>query len=106
MKKKYDAVATVGKYKNNQGEEKKRYLNVGTVFEGDDGRLSMKMEALPVGTEWSGWISFYEPKDNGQSRQSNGGQNLNQYARQVPKRTAAGGMALDKDDDLEDDIPF
>ena len=97
MKKKYDAVATVGKYKNNQGEEKKRYLNVGTVFENEKGQLSMKLEALPIGTEWTGWVSFYEPKDNGQSRQS--------QPQSEPRRTAAGGVAMDRDDDL-DSIPF
>ena len=105
MKKKYDAVATVGKYKNNQGEEKKRYLNVGTVFESDDGRLSMKMEALPVGTEWSGWLSFYEPKNDQQPRQdSHNEAKSNGYAPE-PRRTAAGGVAVDKDDP-EDFIPF
>lgn len=79
--KKYDAVATVGKYTNRNGDEKKRYLNVGAVFENDDGQLSMKLEALPVGQEWSGWISFYIPKDREQdphnSAKSNGYQNDN-----------------------------
>lgn len=59
----YDAVATIGKYTNKQGEEKKRYLNVGKVFEYEDGGLSLKMDAVPVGLEWSGWISFYVPKE-------------------------------------------
>jgi hypothetical protein len=105
MKKKYDAVATVGKYKNNQGEEKKRYLNVGTVFEGDDGRLSMKMEALPISTEWSGWVSFYELKQDGQPRQNSHNEaKSNGYAPE-PRSTGAGGIAVDKDTDL-DDIPF
>lgn len=98
MKKKYDAVATIGKYTDKQGNEKKRYLNVGIVFEGDDGRLSMKMDALPTAQEWSGWISFYEPKENDQyeQRKMHGSE---------PRRTAAGGVAVDKDDEL-DDIPF
>ena len=60
-KKIYDVVATVGKYTDNQGNEKKRYVNVGAVFESDKG-MSMKLETLPVGPEWSGWLSFYEPK--------------------------------------------
>jgi len=58
----YDAVATVGEYKNSQGETKKRYVTVGSVFENDEGQLSLKLDAIPVGSNWSGWVSFYEPK--------------------------------------------
>jgi len=63
----YDAVATIGKYTDKQGNEKKRYMNVGKVFESDGGGLSLKLDALPVVPEWSGWISFYVPKDREQS---------------------------------------
>ncbi len=61
--KKYDAVAMVGEYKNSAGETKKRYMNVGAVFENDKGELSLKLEAIPVGPNWSGWVSFYPPKE-------------------------------------------
>jgi len=62
MKKKYDAVATIGEYTDHTGQKKKRYTTVGTVFEGDDGRLSLKMDTVPVTPEWSGWVAFYDPK--------------------------------------------
>jgi len=65
MKKKYDAVATVGKYTAKDGSEKKRYLTVGAVFEGEGGKLSLKLDGMPVSPDWSGWISFYEPKPYG-----------------------------------------
>ena len=58
MKKKYDAVVVTGKYMQN-GVEKKRYMTVGVVLEGDKG-MSLKLEALPIG--FDGWINFYEPK--------------------------------------------
>ena len=61
--KKYDVVAVTGTYKDRDGNEKKRYLNVGVVFESDKG-LSMKLECVPVG-EWNGWLSLYEPKQKG-----------------------------------------
>ena len=64
-KKVYDAVATVGKYTDRNGQEKKRYVNIGAVFESEHG-LSMKLETIPVGPEWSGWISFFVPKDKQQ----------------------------------------
>lgn len=58
----YDLVATIGKYTDHHGEEKKRYHNCGSVFEDDQGRLSIKVEAIPVGPEWSGWMSCMVPK--------------------------------------------
>lgn len=62
MKKKFDAVATVGKYTDKQGNEKKRYVTVGAVFQDDQGRMSLKLDAVPCSPDWSGWISFYEPQ--------------------------------------------
>lgn len=59
----YDAVATVGTYISPAtGEEKKRYVTVGAVFQDDKGRSYMKLDALPLSKDWSGFISFYEPK--------------------------------------------
>lgn len=60
--KKFDAVATIGEYTDRNGQTKKRYLNVGAVFENDKG-LSLKIDALPLGKDWNGWIAFYPPKD-------------------------------------------
>lgn len=89
-KKKYDAVATIGKYKDREGNEKKRYMNVGTIFINDDGNLSMKLDGIPVGPEWSGWISFYEPKvkDRNSENKTEG-----------PAKSSAS-------EELDDDIPF
>lgn len=61
-RKTHDLVATVGTYKDREGNEKKRYQNVGSVFEDTDGRRSYKLDAVPVGTEWSGWLSEYPVK--------------------------------------------
>lgn len=61
-------VATVGKYNDRTtGEEKKRYLTVGTAFTDDQGRISLKLEAMPVTPEWSGWLSLY-PLDEDRER--------------------------------------
>jgi len=91
--KKYDAVATIGEYTDRNGATKKRYVNVGTVFENDKGQLSLKMDVVPVGQEWSGWISFFEPKPRD-------GQPAPQPARQ-----AVPAPARTHHDDA-DDIPF
>lgn len=100
MKKLYDAVATIGKYKDRQtGEEKKRYITVGSVFEDDNGRLALKLDALPTTQEWSGWIAFYEPKQyDNQPRQSS-----------PPRQDAhnkAKANAYQPQDDPDDEIPF
>lgn len=93
MKKKYDAVATIGEYQDKQGQTKKRYMTIGVVMEADDGRLSLKMEALPVTPAWSGWISFFEPKQYDNARPQQGG---------APQQRTAHQMA----DDAGDSIPF
>jgi single-stranded DNA-binding protein len=98
MTKKYDAVATIGEYTNKQGEKKKRYLTVGAVMEGTDGRMALKLDALPTNPEWSGWIAFYEPKqqDGYQQRES-------PQRPAAPARKVAAPAAYDDEDD---DIPF
>ena len=63
MRKKFDAVATLGEYTDKAtGQKVKRYLTIGVVFESDNGRLSMKLDALPVVPGWSGYISFRDPQ--------------------------------------------
>jgi hypothetical protein len=71
-RKTHDAVATVGTYNDRNGNEKKRYVNVGSVFTDDDGRQSLKLDSVPVGPEWSGWVSFYEPKERESSDNRSG----------------------------------
>jgi len=70
----HDLVATIGSYTTKSGEEKKRYTKCGAVFTDDDGRLSIKMDSVPVSSEWSGWFSMYPKKEYDdapqQSRQS------------------------------------
>lgn len=78
----FDVVATVGKYTDKQGAEKKRYTNVGAAFEDDQGRLSIKLECIPVGPEWSGWLSLYPPKDRDQTQQEHSAAKANAYQKQ------------------------
>lgn len=42
------------------GEEKTRYTNCGALLERDDGSLTIKLEAIPVG--FTGWLNCYDPK--------------------------------------------
>lgn len=73
--KKYDIVATIGSYTNNQGEEKKRYENVGAVMQGQHGPyLMLKKTFNPAGLAEADrdsiLLSLFEPKaaDGGQQK--------------------------------------
>jgi Single-stranded DNA-binding protein len=92
MKKTHDAVYAGEKYTDREGNEKTRYVNVGALFARDDGSLTMKLEAVPVG--FNGWINFYEPKpkDGEAPRQE----------RSRPQRSAAPAG----DGFADDAIPF
>lgn len=106
-KKIYDAVATIGKYKDRNGETRKRYINVGSVFETDKGQLSLKLDAVPVGQDWSGWVSFFEPKerDGGNQRQ---GRDVSAAEAEERKMHGSEKRVTNQTqaDDETDDIPF
>lgn len=92
-RKTHDVVATVGEYTDRNGEKKKRYLNVGSAFTDDQGRISIKLEALPVGKDWSGYLSLYPPKEQDQGRSR-------QQQRPAPQQEA---LPMD---DPDEEIPF
>ncbi len=52
----YNATIVTGEYINAQGEKKKRYLNIGTLFVYPDGGMNLKLDALPANGQT---ISFY-----------------------------------------------
>ena len=87
-KKTHDAVY-VERYNDRDGNEKKRYQNIGSAFTRDDGSMSIKLDSVPVG--FTGWISLYVPKDRQESA-----------PRSKPAdKPAAGGGSFD-----DDPIPF
>lgn len=86
----HDVVATIGEYTTGNGEKKKRYMNAGKAFQDDQGRISLKIDAVPVGPEWSGWLSLYPRKDD-----QGGGQRQSAPA---PTRSAAPPSAEDDGD--------
>lgn len=106
----HDVVATIGEYKNNQGEVKKRYTNVGSGFTDDQGRISLKLDTVPVSPEWSGWLSLYPIKDRDQQEQQRRQDPQRQQQRpapsnhSVPSNRPNSAPADDYGD--EDDIPF
>ena len=69
-----NATIVTGEYQNNQGEAKKSYMTIGTLFIYDDGGMSLKLDAVPLG---NGNISFYDKKPKEDNNQ-NGGQGQQQ----------------------------
>lgn len=90
--KRLDAIATIGEYKDKKtGETKKRYIKCGMVSIDDEGIISFKIDALPVGNYWDGWINAKEPFDGDKpSRQSS-----------APTRKGGNGF-----EDMANDVPF
>lgn len=60
MKQWKKVVATVGKYTDANGNEKNRYVTVGRAFLRDDKSVSIKVDSMPVGPEFSGWLNLYD----------------------------------------------
>lgn len=54
-----DAVA----YCKPPGMEKALYVKMGTAFLDDDGRMSLKIDALPLpSASWTGWVNIFDRK--------------------------------------------
>jgi len=95
----YDVEATNGSYKDRDGNEKKRYINVGKAFVNDSGQISIKLEVIPVGPDWSGWVSLYEPKPREWQQQAPPRQDAHNAAK-------ANAYQPQGEEEPNDDIPF
>ena len=75
MKKFKNIVVITGTYKTREGQEKKRYQTIGSVFLDDNDNLKIKMDSIPiVDGSWSGWANCYdlEEKANKQEDRDDG----------------------------------
>jgi hypothetical protein len=81
-----DAVIVTGEYTDAQGNLKKSYMNIGTLFMFEDGGLSLKLDACPIG---NGNINFYDRKPKQQQQpQPQQPQQPQQQAYQHPQAQA------------------
>ena len=63
MKKIKNIVVITGTYTNKDGQEKKRYQTIGSLFE-DGENLKIKLDTIPlVDGGWTGWANCYELED-------------------------------------------
>ena len=103
-KKIYDLAVKTGEYKNQSGEMKGRWQNVGAVMQSDDGSKFIMMARWfnPAGVQdlsgkggESVLLSMFPPRDPNQ-QQGQQGQQQQSY-KSAPPQSAP---------DLDDDIPF
>jgi len=84
MKKFKNIVVITGTYKTREGQEKKRYQTIGSVFLDDNDNLKIKIDSIPiVDGGWTGWANCYELEE-----------------REAPKAPKSGF------EDMPNDIPF
>jgi hypothetical protein len=115
MRKIKDACVSTGEYTTQSGETKKRWANVGSMFESDDGRIYVKLEVMPfpkIGKDGSPelWISFFDPKDRQQtpqpSRNQVPGPQPQQARPQPPPAPRQQQPAFAPEYEEEQNIPF
>ena len=100
-----DLAVKVSDYTDNQGQQKGRYENIGSLMKGEDGGffIIMKRTFNPAGVpnpegRDSIMVGCFELRDQGQGQQQ---QPQNQQ-RQAPQQQATGGGGVDPNSD----IPF
>ena len=71
MKRTHDITVVTGIYKDREGNEKKRYTKIGTLFLNDNGRIKVKIDnAHPtMDGGWNGWADAYEITEEQTQRQ-------------------------------------
>jgi hypothetical protein len=63
-KKVKEIVVVTGKYQSQDGYEKKRYKNIGSIFETPSG-WKLKLDVVPlVEGGWNGWAFVNDPRED------------------------------------------
>lgn len=62
--------ASTREYRDKAGRRRKVRTRVGAIFRDESsGRLAVKLEAVPVGDGWRGWLAALEPGDDAEAEQ-------------------------------------
>lgn len=56
--------------KSEDKEGKARWEAVGIFLEKDDGKKSVKIDMIPAGKDWDGWLAVSERKEKGAEKQA------------------------------------
>lgn len=85
-----EVLGDVCAYIKSPGAEKASYYKCGVAFRADDGRMSIKIDTLPIPGQWTGWLNIFPQQQQGERPP----------LKPLPKR------APKPFDDFDDDIPF
>lgn len=59
MTRKFEILATVATWTDaTTGKKNKRTVAVGSIYESTHGKLVMRIDAVPVSPDWSGWMQL------------------------------------------------
>lgn len=78
-------------YTTREGEEKKRWINVGRATQWDDGGISIELYAIPVGNWFDGKLMLFPEDKDGQKK---------------PEGRAPRQRQAPASDDTDSGIPF
>ena len=56
-----EVTVVAGTYTNAKGEEKKRYIRIGSVIDTKNGPM-LKLDVMPIYAGWDGWAYMNDPK--------------------------------------------
>ena len=92
----YDIVVTVGSFITREGNEKKQYKTIGSVYKNDKGMYAVMdkfFNPAAISSDRNTFIAgFYEPRDKNQAR---------------PQGSLPNGNVSNQSDDyFNDDMPF
>lgn len=59
-RRRYELIATTGEWTDGNGQKHKKTAVIGTVFESPNGKLSARIELIPILPSWSGFVAFRE----------------------------------------------
>jgi hypothetical protein len=75
-----DLLGSVGEFIDSQGRKAKRWVRCGVVMkDAGTGKMSIKLDAIPVSPNWSGWLAVRNvEKEDPAGDQGNAGAEENQ----------------------------
>lgn len=104
--KKFDVVAKVGEFEGRDGEKKARWVNCGFILE-NEGKLSLKMDSIPVGT--NGWFNLFPSKENGNDNPNANTKKVAPQGEPVAPKAQKKNELQEETNDLaedKDNLPF
>lgn len=87
MKKQYDIKYAAREYKTSDGTQKTYWSQHGSMWIDDNGSITIKIDSIPVGEKWTGYMKAFPTKPR----------------EQQPQKTNYEGLPAD---DFDQDIPF